>query len=158
LALLPALLRILALLCVISVALQSVAQVSVESVVPAAPTSADIIFANISVPGHCDESFTTVITGNAVRTDVLISGCMGGVPPFEGVREEQFGPLPPGTYSYEVYSRTEDEPTPQLIHAQTITVSPAVAAAAVPTLTMLELILLGAALVTAALFSLRRTG
>jgi hypothetical protein len=151
------LLRTLALLCVIAAALQSAAQVSVESVVPAAPTSADIIFANISVPAHCDENFTTVITGNAVRTDVVISGCMGG-PQFDLPREEQFGPLAPGTYSYEVYLRTEDEPTPQLIYAQTITVSPAIAAAAVPTLTLSELILLGAALVTAALFSLRRTG
>jgi len=150
-------LRLLALFGAALCALHAGAQVSVDSVIPPAPTSNDILFARIVVPGLCDESFTTVITGSSVRTDVLISGCMGGPPPFDVVREAPFGPLAAGTYSYEVYVRFDTDPDPVLIHEQTIVVSPAAATAAVPAVGRLELILLSLALSAVALVSLRRS-
>lgn len=147
----------LILAAIVVCSLHSQAQVSVHSVVPAAPSSADLIAARVIFPGFCEATFTTTVTGTLVRTDVYVYGCIGGgPPPFDIVREAEFGPLMAGTYTYEVYASSDTFPTPQLIHQQSIVVTPAAAVAPVPALSGLQLVLFVIAISATALVVLRR--
>jgi hypothetical protein len=71
--------------------------------VPAAPDANDTIEARFEVFGGCNNDFTTVVTGDVIRTTVVQTGCVIGPPPFPVPVSTEFGPLPAGTYTYEVY-------------------------------------------------------
>lgn len=130
---------------------------SLDRIVPASPTSADVIAALIYTPSNCSYTFSTVVTGSVVRTDAFFYSCGGpsigpvGAP-------EYFGPLPAGTYTYQVYWRYDLDPPGSTLGAErTIVVAPAaVPAAAIPTLGTAELLLLALSMSVIALLLLRR--
>jgi hypothetical protein len=122
---------------------------------PASPTSNDEIIALIDVRGGCFVTSSTVVNGNSIRTDVLITDCAVGPPPFTVIHGAPFGPLPAGTYTYEVYTTTENDP-PVLEAQLTIIVTAAAAAAAVPALGQLGYGILTVLLVLTALVMVRR--
>ena len=91
-----------------------------------------------------------------MRTDVQLYDCFAAPPPFINIiHETQFGPLAPGTYTYEVYSGDLGGPPPVLVDQEVIIVSPA-HIAAIPTLGTFELTLLCIALSMVAVTVLRR--
>ena len=71
--------RSLLLLVLAAAVLPATAQVTIA---PSVPTSADVLVATIEVPSGCMVTSTTTVTGTLVRTDVVISGCIVGPPPF----------------------------------------------------------------------------
>src|SRR4051812_26495773 len=74
---------------------------------PTSPTSQDPIRAVIDVSAGCFDIVTTSVTGNSIRTDIVQQGCAIG-PPTSPVQETViFGPLPPGTYTYDVFINFE---------------------------------------------------
>jgi hypothetical protein len=83
---------------------------------------------------------------------------MGSPPGLNIVYDAPFGPLAPGTYTYEVYTSSMGDgfPPPELVAQQAIVVAAAPSGAAIPTLGPLELSVLTAALILAAFFSMRR--
>src|SRR5436305_14260526 len=73
------------------------------TITPAAPTAQDVITAAIYVPNTSTFGrSSTTITGNAIRTDLPLIAVIGGPPPIAVQIDESFGPLPAGTYTYEV--------------------------------------------------------
>lgn len=124
-------------------------------ITPATPDSSDVLTADIKTPGLCNAELTTVVTGNVIRTNVFLFGCIAGPPPFPVSSLAEFGPVAPGTYTYEVYFDYTDEP-PQLAHVQAIIVSPAAAAPAVPLLGVPALVALLGAISILGVLTLRR--
>jgi hypothetical protein len=133
-------------------AVNAAAQVTVS---PAAPTSNDVIVAEVQVPGLCETELVTTISGNVVQTRVAVSNCFGGPPAFSIGKLTEFGPLAPGSYSYEVYFDYDDAPS-ELVHEGTVVVLPALVSATVPALGPEALALLAAAVMLAGLLSIRR--
>lgn len=122
-------------------------------IVPQVPTAADVIMARFDIPGGCALGVSNSVAGNVVRTTVTFSGC--GADPFQEIVDTQFGPLPAGTYTYEIYYVFDDEP-PVRRSTQTIVVAAAIAR--VPALSPGAAISLIFILAVSALFVLRRTG
>jgi hypothetical protein len=96
------------------------------TITPAAPTAQDVITAAILVGITATYGPpSTSVTGNTVRTYLPLISVLGG--PIGLVPlSVRFGPLPPGTYIYEVYE--VDSGTPFLISRQTVLVAPAIPA------------------------------
>src|ERR1700730_3599214 len=85
---------------------------------PSAPTAQDVIRANYSIiSAGCGTTSSTSVTGAAVRTTVAVFSCVIGPPPGSSPLQSSFGPLPIGTYSYEIYEAYEGG-APQLISTQ----------------------------------------
>lgn len=117
------------------------------TITPASPTSADAITAAIDVTGGCGDTVSTSITGNTIRTDILQLGCFGG--PTLPVQEfARFGPLAPGTYTYNVYINFENT-GPILDSSKTIIVAPSI-----PTIGEVGLFVLALSLAGIACFAL----
>ena len=73
------------------------------TIVPAAPNDLSPIAA--IVPFRCPMTASTVVNGFVVRsTFTLEGGCIEIGPPVDSVA--QFGPLPPGTYTFEAYDES----------------------------------------------------
>jgi len=71
-----------------------------------------------------DAPFTSV-TGNIIRTNLPVHGIVTGPPVFITHQSADFGPLPQGTYTYEVHQTFGES---VLISRQTIVVSPPIPA------------------------------
>lgn len=89
---------------------------------PPSPTEIDVIRATFTKPGTCDAtSISTVVIGTVIRTTVA-GPCVTIDPPlYPGTASADFGPLPAGTYTYEIYFAFDDPPT--LRSTQTIVVA-----------------------------------
>jgi hypothetical protein len=99
---------------------------------PVAPTSGDVITATIDILAVCDTEAETVVIGDVVRTTIHFTGCVP-FPPFFHQTTAEFGPLPAGTYTYEVYFRFGDG-APELETRETLIVAAAPLGAAIPAL------------------------
>lgn len=124
---------------------------------PASPTNLDQIDARIvSFFGACDVETTTVVTNDVVRTTLGLSSCIPSEP-IDVISHAIFGPLPAGSYTFEVYyDFTSDTDAPVLFSRQ-----PLVVGAALPmvsTLTPTSALLLSLLLAALALLALRRFG
>jgi hypothetical protein len=135
------------LLLTLVAALPATAEVTIA---PSAPTAADVLVATIEVPSGCTVTSATTVTGSVVRTDVAISGCIVGPPPFPVDHVVEFGPLAAGTYTYQVYFSDEGGP-PELEEELPLVIAPAIAPAAVPTMSELALLLLVAGIAATAI-------
>lgn len=121
---------------------------------PSTPSQNDVIQATFTVPSLCGTSQSTSVNGNVVRTDVQVFGCLVGPPPPPPVeRSDTFGPLPAGTYTYQIYFLFEDSP-PELRSTQTLVVSAAPPPA--PALGHIALALLAMTLVGVSLVCMAR--
>jgi len=121
---------------------------------PANPTSAELIQAVFTVGAGCSFNSSTSVAGYIVRTDVAFFDCGGGPPPVEQSEILAFGPLPPGSYSYEIYYHDEGFPTE--LRSQQAFVVTAAAAPAVPALSGAAYALLTTVLAVAAMLVLGR--
>jgi len=97
----------------------------------------------------------TLVEGSVVRTTVLYDVCYP-IPPFSTQTIVEFGPLPPGTYTYEVYLGFADHPPLTLVGQLPLVVTAAPAVAAVPTLDRAGTIVLAAMLCGLTTLLLRR--
>jgi hypothetical protein len=110
---------------------------------PSAPTAQDTIHATYSlVSAGCGTSSSTALMGSTVRTTVFVSGCLIGPPPTTSSLQSTFGPIPSGTYSYEIYEVYEGG-APQLISSQPLVVAPAIPALLPAALAALAIVLVG---------------
>jgi hypothetical protein len=118
------------------------------TITPASPTEQDVILATIDVPSSIiyDPPSTTVI-GNVIRTNLLVHSFILGPPVFITHEFANFGPLPPGTYTYEVYQTNQGDSV--LLSQQTIVVAPPI-----PTMTSLHLSILAIFLAAVGWFTL----
>jgi hypothetical protein len=114
------------------------------TITPASPTAQDSITAVIDVSGGCGDVVTTSVTGNSIRTDIVQQGCILGPPPFIVQETVRFGPLAPGTYTYDVYINYEHTGA-VLDSSHLIVVAPAIPAIAGVGLSILAILLAGAA-------------
>jgi hypothetical protein len=119
---------------------------------PAAPRETDEIRARFDVAGLCRFESTTVVAGTAVRTTTVITDCIVGPPQPLNHLEAVFGPLPAGTYMYEIY--LDYGGGPELRSTQPLVV--AAVAPAVPALSPHMLIACAIALAVAGLVIVRR--
>lgn len=126
--------RICFLLCCVALSAVTLGQPFAAPVLsPSSPTERDLIEVAIRVLHFevCSHSLTTNVSGAVVRTTIHEFGCVPGPsPPI--VYRTTFGPLPPGTYSYEIYRTTDANPTPHLHFQQVLNVA---RAPAIPALT-----------------------
>ncbi len=119
---------------------------------PVAPTAGDVIRATFTKPATCDaQTISTVVTGTVVRTTVGGTCIIIDPPLFSGTAVADFGPLAPGTYTYEIYFAFDGPP--ELRSTQTFTVAAFVPP--VPALSSLSIVLLSVALCAAAVSLLR---
>ena len=137
---------------VAAAAFRSQAAVTVS---PAAPTSNDFIMTTVDVFSNCDTTDETLIDGNTLRTTIMYVACSPG-PSFPAPVTFTFGPVPAGTYVYEVYVGFAAAPPPELVSQQPLVVSSAPAAAAVPVLSDIATALLIGVMSLAAIAALRR--
>ena len=128
------------ILAVLIAALHADAAVTIT---PPSPTSQDSITATIDVLGGCSDTVTTSVIGNTIRTAIVQQGC-AILQPFTIHEIATFGPLAPGTYTYDVYLDFEHA-GPVLSSRQTIVVSPAIPAISGIGLSVLAISLAGAA-------------
>jgi hypothetical protein len=97
------------------------------TITPAAPTAQDVITAAITVANTATFGRpVTTVTGNTIRTDLPLISSFGGPIPFPVQLFERFGPLQPGTYTYQVYDIENGQAF--LLSQQTIVVAPAIPA------------------------------
>jgi len=122
------------------------------TIAPASPTAQDQITATIDVLAGCFDIITTSVTGNSIRTDIRQQGCIIGPPAFTVPETARFGPLLPGTYTYDVYLEYEHT-GPVLYSRQMIVVAPAV-----PILSEVGLSILAISLAGIACFALGKRG
>jgi hypothetical protein len=95
------------------------------TITPASPTSQDVINATIDVFSTTSYNFpSTSVSGNVIRTNLPVLGFDPGPPAFTAHIFVSFGPLPPGTYVYQVYNVFDGQPA--LLSQQTIIVAPAI--------------------------------
>lgn len=112
---------------------------------PPSPTGADPIRARftVQVPGPCVDESSTVVVGTVVRTTTTLN--CGVLQAFDIEIVQDFGPLAPNTYTYEIYFAVNGDP-PALQSTQTLAVSDAAAVPALSPLgTVLLTVVLGAA-------------
>jgi hypothetical protein len=97
------------------------------TITPVAPSAQDVITAIIDVPNTSTFGRpSTTVTRNTIRTDLPLISVIGGPPPIAVQIYESFGPLPPGTYVYEVDETSNGHSL--LISQQMIVVAPAIPA------------------------------
>src|SRR5687767_14221021 len=70
---------------------------------PANPNALDSIRARfiVQVPGPCVDESSTILDGTVIRTTTTFN--CGVLQPFDMEVMQDFGPLPPNTYTYEIY-------------------------------------------------------
>lgn len=101
----------------------AVAQIEPPATIePPVPTQYDQIRATFEVPGPCLVTESITVTGTTIREDLRLS-CIIGPPPFPANYSSVFGPLPPNTYTYEIYYDFQNGQPPTLRSRQTIVVS-----------------------------------
>jgi hypothetical protein len=122
---------------------------------PAAPSSADFVVAAFTVIGCpvLPES-TKMTSATTIATTLKAGTCYFG--PIPAIWQEPLGYLPAGTYTYEIYIRYDNEPTPELRSRQTFIVTQA--AAAVPAFSTWTRLALFGCLGACALLALRQSG
>jgi hypothetical protein len=120
---------------------------------PAAPDENDEIRAVFHILGLCDNEPTTVVAGSVVRTTIVVTDCIPGPPPPVIPFDVFFGPIPAGTYTYEIF--LDLGLGPELRSTQPLVI--AAVAPTVPALSPLMLLLFGSALAGVALLVLPRT-
>jgi hypothetical protein len=115
---------------------------------PPSPTAQDGITAIIDVPSSAvyDTPSTSVI-GNMIRTNLPVLSFVLGPPVFITHAFASFGPLPPGTYTYQVYEVYQGQSV--LLSQATIVVAPAI-----PAMNSLYLSILAILLAAIACFTL----
>ena len=130
------------------------AQPSVTSITitPPARTMSDLINATIDFrnPGQfCSQSASTVVNGNTIQTTIAMTDCELVAPAFNPPLSisPEFGPLPAGTYTYQVYFVVMSSP-PELGAQQgfAVAIGPPIPTLQPSTLAALALILAGVAL------------
>lgn len=120
---------------------------------PAAPTEADEIMARFHVLGGCETETTTVVSGTVIRTTIVFTDCVIGPPLGPVPFRVFFGPIPAGTYTYEI---RQEGMLPELRSTQPLVI--AAVAPPVPALSPHLLVVFGLALAGVALLVLRRPG
>ena len=119
------------------------------TIMPASPTSQDIITAAIDVSSSTSYDIpSTAVIGNVIRTNLTVIGYVAGPPPVTGQLFVNFGPLPAGSYTYHVY--TIENALPVLLSQQTIVVAPT----AIPTINNVSLCVLALSLCAVACLAL----
>jgi hypothetical protein len=113
------------------------------------PVTARIEYGTVCFEGHA----TTVVSGAIIRTTIAEEGCFPGPPPLTHTIETTFGPLPAGTYMFEIYQQSDVQPR-ILIHSQQLVI----VGAQVPALDEYGLAGLAALLAIAAVVAIRRLG
>jgi hypothetical protein len=113
------------------------------TITPTSPTSQDTITATIDVLGGCFDTVTTSVIGNTIRTDIVQQGC-AIFQPFSIQEKATFGPLAPGTYTFDVFTEFDHTGLFLLSH-QTIVIAPAIPAISEIGLSVLAMALAGAA-------------
>ena len=118
--------------------------------VPSKPASTDVVRAEFTVSSPCFgiASTSTEVIGTVVRTTVASPGCVG-LPPVLITQFAGFGPLSPGTYSYEIYLKYPDDSL-EFRSSQELVVAPPI-----PILDTLSLLLLATVLAAIALTVLK---
>jgi len=93
---------------------------------PSSPTAADVVTARIRIMAPiCGFFPVTVVNGNTIRTTIGLRGCVLGPPgTFPATVITQFGPVPAGSYTYEVYFQYETFP-PEFSSQTTLVVADA---------------------------------
>ena len=92
-------------------------------ITPSAPSSNDVITARSEVLSTgCNITVETTVLGSVIRAEIRVTGCIVGPPPFPVPIFATFGPLPAGTFTYEVFERRGNN-APTLLSTQTIVVS-----------------------------------
>ncbi|HEY0158772.1 MAG TPA: hypothetical protein VGF28_15925 [Thermoanaerobaculia bacterium] len=119
---------------------------------PATPRETDRIEADFEIFGGCDTEVATVIFGDVVRTTVTRSGCVIGPPPPIIVERAEFGPLPAGAYTYEIFVTSGGPPV--LRSTQPLVV--AAVAPTVPALSPRAYAVLALGMIGVALLALKR--
>jgi hypothetical protein len=124
------------------------------TITPSSPTNSDVITArtDVVVPGACALQHATTVNGMTVRTTLSLAGCFF-TPPFTVPVTATFGPLAPGTYTYEVY-RVLEGGTPVLVDSQPFVIT--AAPTAVPVMDPRGVAVLAAILIAVALRMLFR--
>ncbi len=120
---------------------------------PAAPTQFDQIRATFTVPGPCLITESIVVNGTTIRETLLLS-CTVGPPPFPATYTSIFGPLPPNTYTYEIYYDYQNGQPPVLRSQQPLVVS--AAPPPIPTMSATLLVVLMFSLIAIATIALGR--
>lgn len=114
---------------------------------PAQPNAQNVIQAQSIIPSTCGLlGVETLVAGSTIRTTVSFGGCILGPPAPPLTVDAFFGPVPAGTYTYEVYvvwPEPGSDP-PLLFSTQPLVI--AAAPAAIPTTSEWGRIALGLAL------------
>lgn len=128
-------------LVVLALSLLAALHAEAATITPASPTEQDAILATIDVPGTLiyDPPSTSVI-GNMIRTNLPVFSLVIGPPTFVARQYAGFGPLPQGTYTYQVFQTFPGE-QPVLLSQQTIIVAPPIPAMSSWLLSILALFL-----------------
>lgn len=96
-------------------AVRSSAQTATVTFTPPNPNESNRITGLITFQYlSCTYLPTTTVTGTTVRTTIAVIGCVLGPPPGNLTLPASFGPLPAGTYTYEVYFQHGSGPPPVL--------------------------------------------
>lgn len=106
------------------IAMPGVAQIGPIQFEPAFPFETQIITVTYATD-LCEFDTVTTVTGNVVRTVTCLKNCVPAVitPIYPSVRVT-FGPLPPGSYRYELYEQYDHEPSPVRQYVRFFTVTP----------------------------------
>jgi hypothetical protein len=121
--------------------------------IPANPDDNDEIEARIETTGLCISEVSVDVDGNVIRATVHYLGCILGPPNFPIIKEVEFGPLPAGTYTFEIEERFEGGP-PTLRNTQTLVVAASIPAA--PALSPAAMVLLALGMAGAALVVMKQ--
>lgn len=154
---LRALICTIAILLLFVVAAPLLAQVATSPATfsPPAPTSVDRIRARFEInTAHGSQLSTTLVVGSVVRTTFNLVG-FTGLPPVFISKFADFGPLPAGTYTYEIYLRYPDGLTELRSSQPLVILDPP--PPGVPTLSGWMMIVLAGALGVIAFFALRHS-
>jgi|GEM_PF-4906954 len=129
-------------------ALTTAFHLNAATITPVTPTEQDVINATIDVSSaFIYDPPVTSVTGNMIRTTLPAVSVIAGPPIFITHQFASFGPLPQGTYTYEVRQTFQGQSV--LISQQTIVIAPPI-----PTMSGMYLSILGLFLVVIACLTL----
>lgn len=123
-------------------------------ITPGQPTERDIVSARAEILSHCGTvAVQTVVSGSTIRTNVVFTNCVLGPGGMVLPVVASFGPLQPGEYTYEIYYSFETDPF-TLFSTQPLVI--AAVADHIPTASESGLMVLGAILAAAGVWTTRR--